>query len=543
MQNCLSACYNSRTCLSNQESSQICPVVSVWLSYFYLVLSLCFSPAVLSSLRLLSTSTSILSDPSLVPEQAVQAVTHGHSSHSYSQWQHTLSKPHPIRTLVPQLQPMTAHTLKTTANHTTHMHIQSEHSSHSYSQWQHTLSKPHPIRTLVPQLQPMTAHALKTTSNQNTRPTATANDSTRSQNHIQSEHSSHSYSQWQHKLSKPHPIRTFIPQLQPMTAHALKNTANHTTHMHIQSEHLSHSCSQWQHTLSKPHPIRTLVPQLQPMTAHALKTTSNQNTRPTATANDSTRSQNHIQSEHSSHSYSQWQHKLSKPHPIRTFIPQLQPMTAHALKTTSNQNIHPTATANDSTRSQNHIQSEHSSHSYSQWQHTLSKPHPIRTFIPQLKPMTAHALKTTSNQNIHPTATANDSTRSQNHIQSGHSSHSYSQWQHTLSKPHPIRTFIPQLQPMTAHALKTTANHTTHMHIQSEHSSHSYSQWQHTLSKPHPIRTFIPQLQPMTAHALKTTSNQNIHPTATANDSTRSQNHIQLKLWVQYIRFSSLQSI
>lgn len=42
-------------------------------------------PTVLSSLRLLSTSTSILSDPSLVPEQAVQAVTHGHSSHSYSQ--------------------------------------------------------------------------------------------------------------------------------------------------------------------------------------------------------------------------------------------------------------------------------------------------------------------------------------------------------------------------------------------------------------------------------------------------------------------------
>uniref|UniRef100_A0A673JZX1 Carbohydrate-responsive element-binding protein-like n=1 Tax=Sinocyclocheilus rhinocerous TaxID=307959 RepID=A0A673JZX1_9TELE len=42
-------------------------------------------PTVLSSLRLLCTSTSILSDPSLVPEQAVQAVTHGHSSHSYSQ--------------------------------------------------------------------------------------------------------------------------------------------------------------------------------------------------------------------------------------------------------------------------------------------------------------------------------------------------------------------------------------------------------------------------------------------------------------------------
>uniref|UniRef100_A0A672RH25 Carbohydrate-responsive element-binding protein-like n=1 Tax=Sinocyclocheilus grahami TaxID=75366 RepID=A0A672RH25_SINGR len=42
-------------------------------------------PTVLSSLRLLCTSTSILSDPSLVPEQAVQAVTHRHPSHSYSQ--------------------------------------------------------------------------------------------------------------------------------------------------------------------------------------------------------------------------------------------------------------------------------------------------------------------------------------------------------------------------------------------------------------------------------------------------------------------------
>jgi len=51
----------------------------------------------LSSLRLLSTSTSILSDPSLVPEQAIQAVSHGHSSLSYSQWQHTLSNPQPTR--------------------------------------------------------------------------------------------------------------------------------------------------------------------------------------------------------------------------------------------------------------------------------------------------------------------------------------------------------------------------------------------------------------------------------------------------------------
>ncbi|KAK9975367.1 hypothetical protein ABG768_023416 [Culter alburnus] len=42
-------------------------------------------PTVLSSLRLLSTSTSILTDPSLIPEQAIQAVNHGHSSHSYNQ--------------------------------------------------------------------------------------------------------------------------------------------------------------------------------------------------------------------------------------------------------------------------------------------------------------------------------------------------------------------------------------------------------------------------------------------------------------------------
>ncbi|XP_069470895.1 carbohydrate-responsive element-binding protein [Ambystoma mexicanum] len=41
-------------------------------------------PTVLSSLRQLSTSTSILSDPSLMPEQATQAVTRGNSSDSYS---------------------------------------------------------------------------------------------------------------------------------------------------------------------------------------------------------------------------------------------------------------------------------------------------------------------------------------------------------------------------------------------------------------------------------------------------------------------------
>ncbi|XP_048873370.1 carbohydrate-responsive element-binding protein-like isoform X3 [Brienomyrus brachyistius] len=41
-------------------------------------------PAVLSSLRLLSTSTSILTDPSLVPEQATIAVTQAHPSSEYS---------------------------------------------------------------------------------------------------------------------------------------------------------------------------------------------------------------------------------------------------------------------------------------------------------------------------------------------------------------------------------------------------------------------------------------------------------------------------
>uniref|UniRef100_A0A4W4HGW2 BHLH domain-containing protein n=1 Tax=Electrophorus electricus TaxID=8005 RepID=A0A4W4HGW2_ELEEL len=42
-------------------------------------------PTVLSSLRFLSTSTSILTDPSLVPEQATQAVTQGRPSHGYNQ--------------------------------------------------------------------------------------------------------------------------------------------------------------------------------------------------------------------------------------------------------------------------------------------------------------------------------------------------------------------------------------------------------------------------------------------------------------------------
>ncbi|XP_051540877.1 carbohydrate-responsive element-binding protein-like isoform X2 [Myxocyprinus asiaticus] len=42
-------------------------------------------PTVLSSLRLLSTSTSILTDPSLIPEQAMQAVTQGRSAHSCNQ--------------------------------------------------------------------------------------------------------------------------------------------------------------------------------------------------------------------------------------------------------------------------------------------------------------------------------------------------------------------------------------------------------------------------------------------------------------------------
>ncbi|KAK3527239.1 hypothetical protein QTP86_014661, partial [Hemibagrus guttatus] len=46
---------------------------------------LSLSLSVLSSLRLLSTTTSILTDPSLVPEQATQAVTQRHLSHSCNQ--------------------------------------------------------------------------------------------------------------------------------------------------------------------------------------------------------------------------------------------------------------------------------------------------------------------------------------------------------------------------------------------------------------------------------------------------------------------------
>ncbi|PIO36339.1 hypothetical protein AB205_0157160 [Aquarana catesbeiana] len=40
-------------------------------------------PTVLSSLCQLSTSTSILTDPSLMPEQAMQAVTRGESGNNF----------------------------------------------------------------------------------------------------------------------------------------------------------------------------------------------------------------------------------------------------------------------------------------------------------------------------------------------------------------------------------------------------------------------------------------------------------------------------
>ncbi|XP_036436410.1 carbohydrate-responsive element-binding protein-like isoform X2 [Colossoma macropomum] len=77
--------YNSMVSTASVED--LCRTTLSWLDQHCSLPAL--RPTVLSSLRLLSTSTSILTDPSLVPEQATQAVTQGHPSHSYSQ-QHPL---------------------------------------------------------------------------------------------------------------------------------------------------------------------------------------------------------------------------------------------------------------------------------------------------------------------------------------------------------------------------------------------------------------------------------------------------------------------
>uniref|UniRef100_A0AAR2L589 BHLH domain-containing protein n=1 Tax=Pygocentrus nattereri TaxID=42514 RepID=A0AAR2L589_PYGNA len=77
--------YNSMVSTASVED--LCRTTLSWLDQHCSLPAL--RPTVLSSLRLLSTSTSILTDPSLVPEQATQAVTQSHPSHSYSQ-QHPL---------------------------------------------------------------------------------------------------------------------------------------------------------------------------------------------------------------------------------------------------------------------------------------------------------------------------------------------------------------------------------------------------------------------------------------------------------------------
>ncbi|KAI7813171.1 carbohydrate-responsive element-binding protein-like isoform X1 [Triplophysa rosa] len=68
--------------VSTASVEDLCRTTLSWLDQHCSLPAL--RPAVLSSLRLLCTSTSILADPSLLPEQAVKAVTHGHSSHSFS---------------------------------------------------------------------------------------------------------------------------------------------------------------------------------------------------------------------------------------------------------------------------------------------------------------------------------------------------------------------------------------------------------------------------------------------------------------------------
>ncbi|XP_072518944.1 carbohydrate-responsive element-binding protein isoform X2 [Salminus brasiliensis] len=73
--------YNGMVSTASMED--LCRTTLSWLDQHCSLPAL--RPTVLSSLRLLSTSTSILTDPSLVPEQATQAVTQGHPSHSYNQ--------------------------------------------------------------------------------------------------------------------------------------------------------------------------------------------------------------------------------------------------------------------------------------------------------------------------------------------------------------------------------------------------------------------------------------------------------------------------
>ncbi|XP_036379285.1 carbohydrate-responsive element-binding protein-like isoform X2 [Megalops cyprinoides] len=68
--------------VSTASLEDLCRTTLSWLDQHCSLPAL--RPTVLSSLRLLSTSTSILTDPSLVPEQATRAVTQTHPSHGYS---------------------------------------------------------------------------------------------------------------------------------------------------------------------------------------------------------------------------------------------------------------------------------------------------------------------------------------------------------------------------------------------------------------------------------------------------------------------------
>ncbi|XP_028839280.1 carbohydrate-responsive element-binding protein isoform X2 [Denticeps clupeoides] len=71
--------YNGMVSTASME--ELCRTTLTWLDQHCSLPAL--RPTVLSSLRLLSTSTSILTDPTLVPEQATQAVSQTHPSHSY----------------------------------------------------------------------------------------------------------------------------------------------------------------------------------------------------------------------------------------------------------------------------------------------------------------------------------------------------------------------------------------------------------------------------------------------------------------------------
>ncbi|XP_030648304.1 carbohydrate-responsive element-binding protein [Chanos chanos] len=69
--------------VSTASVEDLCRTTLSWLEQHCSLPAL--RPMVLSSLRLLCTSTSILTDPSLVPEQATQAVTQSVAQHSYTQ--------------------------------------------------------------------------------------------------------------------------------------------------------------------------------------------------------------------------------------------------------------------------------------------------------------------------------------------------------------------------------------------------------------------------------------------------------------------------